>query len=205
MKKKMPEYPDVPYEDMEVMKKDENGVIRFYYEHFHENSKYLYYWIYRKLNYDKELTEEIHQETMLKALENRESLRETDQCKTWLCTIASHLIADRFRQKKRENVTSLDSLWNLDSEGEEICGECEDLVFHEAVESIDIYEIMRHLNDLSEKQRYVIYYHHFQDLTFQEIAELMGESPNTVASWYYRGCKKLRDLLKKEGGFEEYE
>jgi len=205
MKKKVALYSDMSYEDMEVMKTGKDGIIRFYYEHFHANSRYLYYWIYNKLNYNRELTEEIHQETMLRALESRQSLRETDQCKTWLCTIASHLISDRFRQTKRDSFTSLDCLWNVDSEGEEIYSQCEDLVFREASDSTDMYVVMKCLNNLSEKQRYVIYCHHFGDLTFQEIAQKMGESPNTVSSWYYRGCKKLRELLGKEGGFEDYE
>jgi RNA polymerase sigma-70 factor (ECF subfamily) len=41
----------------------------------------------------------------------------------------------------------------------------------------------------------VIYLKHFQYLTFEEIADRLGVSPNTAKSQYYRGLRKLRELL----------
>lgn len=199
MEKRINLFTDVPYEDMKAMEEDEDGIVCFYYKYFHKNSEYVYNWIWSRLRDDPTLVDEIHQETMLKALENRHRLREVNQCKTWLCTIASHLIADRFRARQKESTTSWEGL--LDSEKDRAYEDETDLTFREVAERSDNRVLIKCLEQLSENQKYVICQHHYGGFTFQQIAKMMGESPNTVSSWYYRGCKKLRILLNEEGGF----
>lgn len=184
---------------------DEDGATQFYYNYFHEYSEYVYHWICGKLNGNEELAREIHQETMVKALESRGGLQKADHCKTWLCTIASNVMNDLFRKQKRECCTSLDVLLNQGAECEVRFCAGGDLTFKEVLRNFDAKAVMFCLDRLDEKFRYVIRYHHFEDMTFEEIAEKMGENPNTVASWYYRGCRKLKKLLEEEGGFGKNE
>ena len=49
--------------------------------------------------------------------------------------------------------------------------------------------------ELPADQREVLHLHAFEGMTFQEIAELVGESINTVASRYRYAVSKLRQML----------
>ena len=49
---------------------------------------------------------------------------------------------------------------------------------------------------LSEMERETIVDHLYADLTFKEIARILGIPRSTVVSCYYRGIKKLRALLE---------
>ena len=205
MKKQSDRFRDIPYEDSRTLMIDEDGATQFYYNYFHEYSEYVYNWIAGRIVGNEELVRDLHQETMVKALESRRGLREVEHCKTWLCTIASHVIQDWFRKQKRECSTSLDYLLNQGAECEARFCAGGDLTFNEVIRDFDAKAVMYCLDRLDEKFRYVIRYHHFSDMTFEEIAEKMRENPNTVSSWYYRGCKKLKKLLEEEGGFGKNE
>ena len=52
------------------------------------------------------------------------------------------------------------------------------------------------LRELPPEQREVVHLKAFEGLTFQEIADLIGESINTVASRYRYGIEKLRAYLR---------
>ena len=51
------------------------------------------------------------------------------------------------------------------------------------------------LRELPPEQREVVHLKAFEGMTFQEIADLIGESINTVASRYRYGIEKLRAYL----------
>jgi RNA polymerase sigma-70 factor (ECF subfamily) len=51
------------------------------------------------------------------------------------------------------------------------------------------------IRDLPPDQREVLHLHAFEGMTFQEIADLVGESINTVSSRYRYAVSKLRQML----------
>ena len=56
-------------------------------------------------------------------------------------------------------------------------------------------QVAEHLLTLEANQQQVIIMKLFADLTFDEIATITECSPNTVASWYRRGLKQLREKI----------
>lgn len=52
------------------------------------------------------------------------------------------------------------------------------------------------LSDLPEEQRAVVHLKLWEGLTFEQIAEALGISPNTAASRYRYGLDKLRERLR---------
>ena len=56
-------------------------------------------------------------------------------------------------------------------------------------------EIARALRDLPPEQREVVHLRVFEGMTFQEIADLSGESINTIASRYRYALEKMRAAL----------
>jgi RNA polymerase sigma-70 factor (ECF subfamily) len=59
-------------------------------------------------------------------------------------------------------------------------------------------EVESGLRELSSDERETIVLKLYDGLTFQEIADVHGAPPPTVASWYRRGLEKLRARLAKE-------
>lgn len=58
-------------------------------------------------------------------------------------------------------------------------------------------QVTQQLGELDENPRQVIIMKLFADLTFNEIAAITANSPNTVASWYRRGLQQLREALSE--------
>lgn len=59
----------------------------------------------------------------------------------------------------------------------------------------ELERVDRALEELGPPHAHVLRLKHFDDLTFDEIAERLGVSPNTAKTWYYRGLVKLRRIL----------
>lgn len=128
---------------------------------------------------NKELTEDIFQETFVKVIMTIKQGRytETGKFKAWITRIAHNLIIDSFRQERSENAVSndeaeVDLLNNI-----KLCdGTIEDYIVRHQVLS-DIKRLVKHLPD---NQREVLEMRYYQDLSFKEIADLTGVSINTA-------------------------
>ena len=64
---------------------------------------------------------------------------------------------------------------------------------------LDYEDLYRSLESLGEEEATIVELKHFDDLTFQEIAERLGIPANTAKSRYYRGIAKLREQLREKG------
>lgn len=62
--------------------------------------------------------------------------------------------------------------------------------------------VMHAVLQLEEKLRIPIHLHYYEGYSLDEIGKMMHCRPGTVASWLFRGRKKLKELLK-EDYFEE--
>ena len=102
---------------------------------------------------NKELTEDIFQETFVKVIMTIKQGRYTEngKFKAWITRIAHNLIIDNFRQERCENTISNDEV------------------------EIDLFN--KHLPD---NQREVLEMRYYQDLSFKEIADITGVSINTA-------------------------
>lgn len=128
---------------------------------------------------DRELAEDIFQETFIKAIVTIRQGRytETGKFRGWISRIAHNLIIDHFRQEKNENTVSNDEapidLLNNPS----LCDvTIEDRIVRNQIDS-DIRKLISYLPD---SQREVLEMRYYQDLSFKEIADQTGVSINTA-------------------------
>ena len=135
---------------------------------------YIYY-IVR----DRDLTEDVFQETFVKAIVTIKQGRysETGKFKAWIMRIAHNLIIDNFRQERNENTISNDEV-DVDLFNDiRLCdGTAEDEMVQNQVFA-DVKKLVRHLPD---NQREVLEMRYYQDMSFKEIAEVTGVSINTA-------------------------
>ncbi len=64
-----------------------------------------------------------------------------------------------------------------------------------AEQQVFVQQILRQLDKLESNQQQVLIMKLFSDLTFDEIAEITANNPNTVASWYRRGLAQLKENI----------
>ncbi|MFV0470316.1 MAG: sigma-70 family RNA polymerase sigma factor [Dysgonomonas sp.] len=128
---------------------------------------------------NKELTEDIFQETFIKAIVTIKQGRYTENGKfrAWITRIAHNLIIDHFRQEKNENTISNDEvqvdLFNNMSLSDDTI---EDKLISNQI-TADIRKLVQFLPD---NQREVLEMRYYQDMSFKEISETTGVSINTA-------------------------
>jgi RNA polymerase sigma-70 factor, ECF subfamily len=72
-----------------------------------------------------------------------------------------------------------------------------------AVRCEELLRLATALNQLPPDQRRVVELHHPRSLAIAEVAQQMGRTRPAVVGLLYRGVKKLRDLLQKQGEVEK--
>lgn len=142
----------------------------------HKQSLYNYiYFVVR----DRNLAEDIFQDTFIKAIVNIKQGRYTEngKFKAWITRIAHNLIIDHFRQMKNENTTSNDDsavdLLNNPSL-------CESTIEDHIIQNQITSDIQKLISFLPDNQREVLEMRYYKDLSFKEISDLTGVSINTA-------------------------
>ncbi len=144
---------------------------------------------------DQYVAEDLMQDTFIKAVEVIREGRYNDEGKflPWVLRIAHNLAIDNFRREKRyPNVVFEDgsNVFNTLDFAED------------SIESIHIRrESHEHLRDiikrLPDQQREVLIMRHYEDMSFQEIADATGVSINTALGRMRYALINLRKMMGK--------
>lgn len=159
----------------------------------HKQSVFNYiYFIVR----NRELAEDIFQETFVKAIVTIKQGRYVDNGKfrAWINRIAHNLIIDNYRQEKGENTVSNDE-YEVDLlNNPAVCDETvEDRIVKEQILS-DVRNLIRFLPD---NQREVLEMRYYQDMSFKEISDVTGVSINTALGRMRYAILNLRRLSQE--------
>lgn len=135
---------------------------------------YIYY-IVR----DRDLTEDIFQETFVKVIMTIKQGRYTEngKFKAWITRIAHNLIIDHFRQERNENTISNDEV-EVDLFNDMRL--CEKTVEDAMVETQVFSDVKKMVEYLPDNQREVLEMRYYQNMSFKEIADRTGVSINTA-------------------------
>ncbi len=145
---------------------------------------------------DPVAAEEAAQEAFIRLYRSLDSLRGEARLSTWLHRVTVNLCRDEQRRLKRAaRYTDLEAaaprLVVLGSETDDLEREQMNRRIRAA------------LDRLPEHQKEAIVLRYLSELSYAEISEATGASPNTVASRVYRGLRQLGVLLGAERGQEE--
>lgn len=139
--------------------------------------------------HDRDLAEELTQETFYQALRSLHKFDKSSKISTWLCAIAKNVLLKYWqKEKKQQKSKELELLHQKETDSREKLEEQEKIL-----------AIFRRLHTLPEDMREVIYLRLSADLSFKQIGEIMGRSENWARVTYYRGKEKL---LKEEEKWE---
>jgi RNA polymerase sigma factor (sigma-70 family) len=141
--------------------------------------------------------EDCTHETLRRALEGRDRLREGEAIRPWLLGIARHVAIDARRRRRRER---FDEPSGNEDEGDSIINRLVDPspAPDERVASTEqARRITAALQGLAAPQREALVLFHVEGEGYQRIAERMGVPIGTVATWLSRGRRSLADALSE--------
>ncbi len=163
-------------------------------------SRYLkpvYNFIYRLTNGSVE-TEDLTEETFIKAWKNLRKFNRKKNFKTWLFTIAKNTVIDFFKKKKETPFSFINS-FSEDKETYEEKIISKSLSLEEIVNQDFNQKILEEaLKKLPLNYQMVLFLHYNDHLTFQEISEIFQKPLNTVKSWHFRALRLLKEILPQD-------
>jgi len=153
----------------------------------------LFNFVFRFLG-DRDATSDVVQETFIKVYRNKDSYKTFAKFSTWIYTIAGNLAKTELQRRKRKNQISINS-WGEDEETMDLPdgGPLPDRLVDSGIKNKMIQEA---LLKLPEVYREMIILRDIQEMSYEEIAEMMDISIGTVKSRINRGRAQLQDLLR---------
>ena len=140
------------------------------------------------------MAEDIAQEVFIKAWRNLKRFDQSKNFKTWLFTITKNTALDFLKKKKAIPFSEFESEDGGNFLADTIADEADSLedIFKKK-EKREILAIA--LKKLSPEFQTVVASRHENNLTFQQIADRLGESMNTVKSRYRRAVIALKKII----------
>lgn len=142
------------------------------------------------LTRDQEQAKDLFQETLFRALANKEKYNQGTNLKAWLYTIMRNIFINNYRRKTKQN-TIFDSTPN-----EFLLNSNQTAVSNAAVANINIKEVQEAIQNLPSifKNPFLLYFDGFK---YHEIAEMLGEPLGTIKSRIHFARKLLKAQIDR--------
>lgn len=134
---------------------------------------------------DSELSDDLAQDTFIKAYTNIASFKNLSNFSTWLYRIAYNIFYDYIRSRKETADLDIREVDSAHHSLQENIGE-----------KMDVYESLK---TLKEVERTCITLFYMEDLSIDKIAGIIGSPAGTVKSHLSRAKEKLASYLKQNG------
>jgi len=154
---------------------------------YQEHGKIVYCYLL-SLSNDPHLSEELTQETMVRAILNIGSFRGECNLSSWLCQIARNLYLDW--KRKQRPFLSWEELSSQAPANGDVAADVETKVTAESV--------MACLHTLEEPYKEVFLLHALGDVPFTQISKLFGKSDSWARVTYYRAKTMIRMKLEED-------
>ena len=152
--------------------------------------KNLVYSIILRMTKDSEEANDLAQEVFLKMYKNLASYSPEFKFSTWTMRITTNHVIDFHRKRKQETVT-LDAAANIPS--------AEDSPEGALLRKEEQERIQKIVEDLPGMYKVPIVMYHQKGMSYQEIAEKIGEPLSKVKNRIFRGRKLLKARYIEEG------
>jgi RNA polymerase sigma-70 factor (ECF subfamily) len=186
--------------DLELVRRTKGGDSKAYEELVIRHQRRAFNVAYRILgDYDEAL--DITQDAFIQAYRSVAGFREESRFSYWLLTIAVNLCRNRLRQWKRRarnRTASIDE--PIRCEDSEVRMEIPD-PSPSALDNVTARQTERLIREemmfLEEEFRTVLVLRELQEMSYEEIGDILGIAAGTVKSRLHRGRSELRDRLRK--------
>lgn len=184
-----------PADTIDLVSKAKAGNEKAFAALMNQWHKRIYNYAYRYSN-QRAFAQEVVQQTFIQVYRKFDQLEDVLRFKPWLYKIASNCCHSE--QRSRTNRNALVSTIN---EMPEVLESTTPSELYEKKERKNLVRMI--LQHIPEDQRVVIVMKEYEGLKFREIAEILGESENTVKSRLYYGLDAMKKQLLKRNLKEE--
>ena len=144
------------------------------------------YWQIRRMVIDHDATNDLLQETFLKAWTNIDCFRGDAKLSTWLYRIAiNETLTYIAKEKSRNNISVSDDSFLIENieadkyfDGDELKA-----------------KLQKAVNSLPEKQRLVFNMHYFDEMRYEDMSEILGTSIGALKASYHHALKKVEQFF----------
>jgi RNA polymerase sigma factor, sigma-70 family len=142
------------------------------------------------LTRDTEAAKDLFQETLYRALANRDKYNVGTNIKAWLYTIMRNIFINNYRRKVKQN-TIFDSTPN-----DFLLNQNQAVVANAAEVNLRLKDIQQAIHNLPEifKNPFLLYFDGFK---YHEIAEMLGEPLGTIKSRIHFARKLLKTQIQR--------
>ena len=148
-----------------------------------KNYQQRLYWHIRKIVVSHDDADDLMQNVFIKVWKNIDSFREDSSLFTWLFRIATNESLSFLQQKKRRNIFSFDGVSDYLVET------------YESDAHFEGEELQKRLQlavlKLPEKQRLVFNMKYYDEMKYEEIAEILKTSVGALKASYHHAVKKI--------------
>ncbi len=149
----------------------------------------IYSLVFNQVDRNREVAQDIVQETFVAALKSAARFRGHSKIYTWLCSIANKKVSDFYRHQKRQAKYQTTKALELDQLGGETLAA-------DPGESGERQEVTRQvLLSLPLHYRQVLILKYVEEMPVLEISQIMGRSPKSIEGLLTRARNELRDKL----------
>ncbi len=149
-----------------------------------EQYKERLYWHIRRILMIHDDTDDVLQNTFMKAWKGLEFFRQESQLYTWLCRIATNESITFLHQKRNKQMLSVDDA---------------EIHLYQSLQS-DAYfsgdelqlQLQKAILTLPEKQRIVFNMKYFDEMTYEDMSEVLGTSVGALKASYHHASNKIK-------------
>ncbi|MBQ0049860.1 MAG: sigma-70 family RNA polymerase sigma factor [Bacteroidales bacterium] len=146
----------------------------------------LYYMV-RRIVVVHEDTDDVIQNTFVKAWQAIEHFRGESSLLTWLYRIAAHEALDHLARQRRKAELSIDR--ERESDGMLLADRLESDPYFDGDETER--QLMQAIDELPEKQRVVFHLKYFEEMKYEQMSEVLGTSVGALKASYHHAVKKI--------------
>jgi len=154
----------------------------------------VYSLVVNQVDRNRDIAEDIVQETFLAALKSAKGFKGRSSAYTWLCSIAYHKVADHYRRQSRERkrmVSGIDVDTVDDTENPGRQPQPDSLI-----ESAETRQVVNEaLAKLPWDYRQVLILKYVEEMSVAEISQIMDRSPKSIEGLLTRSRKALQTHL----------
>ena len=153
-------------------------------EIYKEHSKTVYKYLFC-LSQNESMSEELTQETFYWATRSIKEFRNECKIEVWLCKIAKNLWYKELKRRKKLKIIS------MEAEIGEIKSEID--IEEEIIESEEKAELYKQIEKLEGETKELVHLKLTSELTFKDIAQILGKTEVWARVTYYRWKEKIKE------------
>jgi len=148
------------------------------------------YWIIRKMVIDHDDANDVAQEVFVKIWKNLDKFREDSQLFTWVYRIATNECLNFLKKKQRRFFVALKDVEN------ELLNKVENSPYQDGNDIEK--KLQKALLTLPNKQRLVFNLKYYDDMKYEQMAEVTETSVGSLKASYHHAVKKIEKLLNND-------